>query len=550
MTVMNSRPGRISSLASTTLYLVIFLAGSFFFLLPTADPAVTGLSRDTAWRGYFTLLVGDDVSSALVTEALGRAGIRGVVSQTSASVSFNDIAGIATVAVADLSKRLDPRDPRLDPYMKGLPSYFHTRVNGRGMQILYLPAHASSILRINQLVHRSLDRYHIDWFLLEWSGLRRLLFAATFAIFVALLLYRTRRHRLLVALGALPWAAGVIAGGYGGFAASCVLAFAWAYVAEEGIPLFERFFEDRARKGADDTGGAGGAAVGPSIREFRARSAFYLLALAVAAVLRYDAAAGPISLLGLLPGLLATAALAALAAAKMRRQADNREHRLFLPNRILRRNAARALRGVYLSAVPILLILVMLPPVILLAIPSGTPVNVPRPVGASAGGGLSWSSLQRLWDRSRTGTLPDLADYITHRAYQDTFLYQSADASGGGIVYRFPRPDEQISIPGYAFDGMRVTEHPQVMFTFSEAWFQRQVAGAQGVAAMLRAQGRPTQVMVEPAGRVYGDGGMLLRHAGIVLLLFLPFLISLVRLTVRIRFGLRDTLVRRKKIEA
>ncbi|WP_455381842.1 hypothetical protein [Salinispira pacifica] len=562
MAVMNQRLRSLRAYLLPSAGLVLFLSGSLLFLFPFAGPQLAGGSPESSFRGYFTLLVGEEVGAGLVTDALERAGITGVVSSNTATVSFNDITGPTTVTVADIDRRLDPRDPRLDPYMKRVPAYFQTRVDGRGMQIYYLPAHNAGILRINSLVHRALDGFHIDWYLLEWNGLRRALFIVSFLVFVALLIYRTRRNRLIVALGSIPWAAGILTGGYGGFAASCVLVFAWAFLAEEGIPLLERLFEARAsgrrfrRHGDDSEMPRGLAALAGEIaaagvsRELKGRAGFYLVALAVAALLRYDASLGVASLLSLFPGLFATTALGITAGWAVRRRAERREHRIFMPSRILRPTILRALRGAYVGAVPLLLVLVMLPPIVLLAVPSGSQVSVPRPVTSGIRGGINWGSLEQLWSQRDPHALPDLADYLAHRAYQDSFLYQSTDRTGGGAAYRFPTPGETVTIPTYTFDGTRVTEHPEVMFTFGEGWFRKQLDRNDGLVAMLRTQGGPVEVQVEPAARLYGDATILLRHAGIVLLLFLPFLVSLVRLTVRIRYGLRDTLVRRKKIEA
>ncbi|HUX14195.1 MAG TPA: hypothetical protein VMW87_14300 [Spirochaetia bacterium] len=543
---MNQKLGRQLSYVLSFLCLLIFLSGCLLFIFPAADSLFPGSTRETSWRGYFSLLVGDDASDSLVTNALTRAGIAGVVSSSSTLIDFNDISRITSVPVSGLSERLDPADPRLDPFMTGVSAYFHTVVDGRKMQILYLPARSMNILRLNGLVHRALDAFHIDWYLLEWNGLRQTLFIVSFVVFVGLLVFRTRRHRALVAAGALPWLAGVLTGGYGGFAASCVLVFAWAYFVEEAVPSIEKRFEEQNARAPDSDS----ASASFWTRELGVRAGFYAVALAVALLLRYDAVSGAASLPGLVPGLTATAAFSVLGGSYLRRRAATREHPIFLPRRILQPTVARALRGVYGSAVPLLLILVMLPPVVLLAIPSGAPVHVPRPVPVAAAHGLGWDALARLWQKRKPDSLPDLSVYLAHRAYQDTFLYQTADVRGGGSAFRFPSPGETVDIPGYSFDGLRVTEHPRVMFTYTKDWYRDQLSGHNGIVGLLLAQGRPVEVMEKPAGRVFGDAAVLLRHAGVVLLLFLPFLISLMRLTVRLRHGLRDTIVRRKKIEA
>ena len=91
------------------------------------------------WRGYASLVVADSADLAKVVELLAR-GIRRdrIVSALTSTVSFSTFDGREEVAVADLDRRLDSRDPRYDPYMHKLPSLFRTSADGRSSHLLYL----------------------------------------------------------------------------------------------------------------------------------------------------------------------------------------------------------------------------------------------------------------------------------------------------------------------------------------------------------------------------------------------------------------------------
>ena len=89
-------------------------------LLPAALPADWFLSR--AWRGYYTVNAGPSAR-----ERLALLGPAGVVSRRTATVSFNAFSGHQTVVVADLAGRLDPADPRRDPYLTNVEGYFQSR---------------------------------------------------------------------------------------------------------------------------------------------------------------------------------------------------------------------------------------------------------------------------------------------------------------------------------------------------------------------------------------------------------------------------------------
>ena len=524
--------------AFAVLFAVGFAAGVLLILILPSHS-----SSNTTWRGYFTIVAGDNVADSVVTRALEKAGLSGVISASNATVSFTDFSGIKKVTIADIPERFDPVDPRLDPYMKRVSALFTTVVNGQAMQILYVPVSGVGthlpglgVLRVNSVAHRALDPLHITWYLLEWNGLRRVLFIVSFLVFCALLLIRTRHFRVSVLLGALPWVSGAFAGGYGSFAASCLLVFAWAYLLEEGVPAIERSsvklhsVSDESMLRQTDRFYS---------RELGARFAFFLVAVVVAAVLDYDGVSRMVA--RVLPGVLATAALAGLVARYVQWTRSSREHESFIPLRILPHSMTRTLRGSYSRLVPSLLFVLVFPPLVMLILPGDAQVYVPRPVPVAGITSLSWNDLGRLWERHAPSTLPDLSDYITHRAYQDAYLFNRP--------YEFPHPGQIVTIPEFTLGGLNMSEHPKVMMTFTDSWFKDQMHGG-GVPALLRSQGRAMMVERQPSGLVYADYAVLLRHTAIVLLVFFPFILSFVRMSMRIRFGLRDTFIRKRRLVA
>ncbi len=531
MKVKLSRPAQ--SVLISVLVAAFLLSVIAFLFFPAH------LQKNSAWRGYYTLVVSDRVSSRLIVDALSREGLQDVVAASTATVTFTDFSGMQSVSISDIPSRFDPVDPRIDPFMKRVGGLFHTSVDGRSMQILYIPLRSSltglpglGIVRVNALVHRALDPLHIDWHILEWDGLRRLLFVLSFALFLTLVVVRTRRYRLAVFLGALPWLSGPLSGGYGGFAASCVLLFAWAFLLEEAVPAAER----------KSFGRVAGHETGRSTAGLGIRIAFYATVAVVAAVLQYDASEVLVSLLRVIPGLVGTASLGFLIVWYGRRRRQSREHATFIPVRILQPSMLRAIRGSYTTVVPLLLFLLILPPVLLLLLPGSSQVYVPRPEPVAGVHGLGWSDLDRIWKQRDSRGLPDLSDYIAHRAYQDAFQYHRP--------FAFPHPGEEVTIPQYNFDGRTVTEHPQVMLTFTPAWFRLQMQTGSRLLSLLAAPGGATRVVREPAGRLYSDYAVLVRHTIIVLFVFLPFLVSLIRLSMQMRSGLRDTIIRKRRLEA
>ena len=77
------------------------------------------------WRGYYTVLVSGDSSVSTVQDRLKSAGLPSITAENSL-VRFDDFSSEASVPVSELASRFDPLDPRYDPYMRSVGSYFHT----------------------------------------------------------------------------------------------------------------------------------------------------------------------------------------------------------------------------------------------------------------------------------------------------------------------------------------------------------------------------------------------------------------------------------------
>ncbi|MGC9313063.1 MAG: hypothetical protein ACP5IA_10265, partial [Sediminispirochaetaceae bacterium] len=101
-----------------------------------------------------------------------------------------------------------------------------------------------------------------------------------------------------------------------------------------------------------------------------------------------------------------------------------------------------------------------------------------------------WESLRRFSEEQQEEPgdyLPDIADYVTHRAYQEGFLY--------GREYRFPDQDERIVLKVYEKQGLKVFGKDRVFKMFTEEWYEDIISDASqsGVSRLLCAQGEPVQ---------------------------------------------------------
>jgi hypothetical protein len=94
--------------------------------------------RESSWRGYSVLLVKSSVSEAEVLGCLGRAGIDRVISPSTESVLVSDWSKTRSMSLSEALRTLVPGDPRLDPYLQRLGSWFAARCDGVDYRAYYV----------------------------------------------------------------------------------------------------------------------------------------------------------------------------------------------------------------------------------------------------------------------------------------------------------------------------------------------------------------------------------------------------------------------------
>jgi hypothetical protein len=134
--------------------------------------------------------------------------------------------------------------------------------------------------------------------------------------------------------------------------------------------------------------------------------------------------------------------------------------------------------------------------------------------------GLSWTGLRSLArdgaagrQAAAGGDLANLADYISHRAFQEGLAFARP--------YSFPSPEERLVIPSFleGAQGPELVRADTVALRRDEAWLGRTLAGAPAgsVARLLVDQGRAVPVRLQPA-RGLGVGAAAALLYGIVVL--------------------------------
>lgn len=510
------------------------LAAGLFLVACLASFLPAGWLAARIWKGYYTVsFSGPARLGELLGELERQPGILAVVSRFTARVSVNTFSGYEQVPLYQLADRLDPADPRLDPYLRSAGNYFSPHSGGGSSELVYVRTERGPLflaLRLARLFSGATARFRV----LELDPLSSLLRVAFVAVGGWLLIRRmpASSPRLLLVLGLLPW---LLRAGAG--EARDLFAFFFLY------PLWLR-----ASLLAMNRPGAAGRTGRRAVRR-RRRSwlALQWERFGQPAVLAGAAAAAMVLVapgLRHLPGsaLAAAADLCLLAllpvAAALRSKPEG--HRPFRavpilssPRLLSGRRPARTSWHYSPAAWALPLLLAALPlasvPVLWLAkYLRGQEAPCLQAAG-SGFTGFSWAALSRLALTSDTDGLPHLADFVAHRAFQESL--------GLHRPYALPHPDERLYLSTYlpAGEGNGILQGSRVVKRFSDSWLRMTLASAPpgSLQRLLLDQGRAGRVRRLRETQLFASSRPLARGAAATLFLLVLLLLEEIGLTAR-----------------
>lgn len=103
-----------------------------FFVLPT-------LATESPWKAWRLLLVPEEQSEETVLTLLRNRGIDEVLSESLEPVTIADwTGGLQTIGLTEARRRLLPGDPRRDEYIERLEGWFHAQDAERNYRIFYI----------------------------------------------------------------------------------------------------------------------------------------------------------------------------------------------------------------------------------------------------------------------------------------------------------------------------------------------------------------------------------------------------------------------------
>ncbi|MFW5694135.1 MAG: hypothetical protein ACOCYB_03130 [Alkalispirochaeta sp.] len=491
---------------------VLCVAGLLLLLTPWRS--IVGSERLRPWQDFDAVVLPNSDDEAHAVQRLTDAG-EDVLYNGNASVLIEDFHGGTEVMIAELSRRLDPDDPRVDPFTASLSAMFRMETPTGSAAVLYLQRRGSILNRWTEL-NRSLDE--VEFYLLGWQPL--LPIASGVVVLLSLIpatvaLHRRRGNAVAVQLIV---AAYTTVGGPHTVIPAAVSGLAWVYWNARSYDLEREWLVH-----------------GPGVRWEREHAVALLFLLSATAAL-VATAPSTRAALGVAAALVGVWAMAVTG---HRRSVLRSEHRLFAPRRILRGRVS--LPGL----LPALSLLVAgSAGLIALSAGLGAPsreltapvpehLAVGQPVGGPAPGlPPAMDDLERIIAGMRALSPVDTplstAGYVAHRWYQETLMY--------GGQYQVPEMGHTIELQRLRREADELQAYRTEMERFDEEWISQQFSTPPGSAYRLFLQERGAfQVRFQPLRFAMIDLVVYGRRA---LLLLIPF----VTLGLSIRLPYRGVL--------
>lgn len=436
--------------------------------------------------GYLTVSIGFGHAEAVAR--LLDAGMGPILSPSNTHVLVSRINRLEQVPISEIDTLLDPLDPRRDPFIAELASYFE--IDGRN--VVYA-RHAGSLLRGYRQVRTALGP---DVRVAELDALARLA-----GVLVTLAAAGTSLIAVRKSMGwrMLAWtplfAPALLSGLAAGFTAAVTgLAIDWVVTST-----------DLVRKTRDGDG----AAVRSHAPRFLWLVAVAALGGATLVVLQHTGA-----LIVFLCAVVAAVSLHLLPSVARRHTLDE-GHRRFHPVQILRRHrffaAERRRRHVSLAVLVGIAVVVLGADLVLARVSSPRPVSQ-RPVADAV-------TLEDVQPLAGSTGLPNVADYLAHRAYQESFIY--------GGAYKVPAPGEEIVIERFnlAENGSLVAYEEPVL-AFDQSWVDAALEESPDGLVSLLARSAPAGVALSRREPLYSRYSRIVLHLLFLLLSSLPFMIG------------------------
>lgn len=501
----------------------LVIAGLLLLIAPGVSTA--GEEELRPWQTFDAVVIPDLEDEELAVQRLRNAG-ETVLYAGNASLLIEDFDGGAEVPIANLSQRLDPDDPRLDPFSSALITLFRGGGAGDPVAIIYLDRSGSLVSRWMELERHLAG---VDFYLLGWQPV--LPVAAGTVVFLSLLpvVFALRRRRSSAVAILLVVTIYTVRAGPNSVIPAILAGLAWAYWNAQSYEL-EREWLNYGR-----------------IVRLEQEHVPALILLVAACTAMVATAPTPSSGGGVMAALVG---IWSVGVAAHRWRVRRSEHPLFAPRRILRARVTfpgllPALSiGVAGSAALLTIGTILGGPVGELSAPVPEHLAVGQPSGERAEHHEEADEdLERIVEGMRALSPVDeplsTAGYLAHRWYQETLIY--------GGRYEVPGLNQVLELQRLRRGPTGLEAYQSEVGRFNQEWISRQFSTPPGSAYRLFIEERGAfRIRFQPLRFAVVDMLTYGRRVGLLLIPFIALAVG-IRLPYRGLLGTVGTVSRSER---
>lgn len=428
------------------------------------------------WKGHYTVLLqNDEYFRKFMRLPPSTFEASAFIADKTTFLDYSTFEGLQKVRVGQIESRFDPQDPRIDPYMTGLSTYFRSE---HDWIRVFVPSRLP-IFHFFTRLYSNLPDYGQRWRIAGYNVFSNVIAVLLSLVFLGILLcYRKDgRLRIWVGLGYVPWLFSLMTGDFHDLIAYFLLFSAWYLVLDDSLDALKQslFFGWKE----------------PNLGRLRSRYLYMGCAFLVTLLLRAPFSRFDVELLRGFAPLLADFCLAGPFMLVLFYRRWRSGHLVFAPLPIARRYPHVPVRKALV--VPIAALLVLSPLLARMARPQASG-SVPVPKKLESASQFDWKALDALWNEKAQGDLPNIADYVTHMVYQIGFPY--------GQAYDLPGENHSFTVSSFREDAAnkKISKAISTVALLDAAWLDELLAGPETgtLERMMLDQGTPVRVVLVP----------------------------------------------------
>jgi len=503
----------------TLRYLSISIILVLGIIVPLLLPSLLEVKQ--LWKGYYTVIYENENSTDKITSFFRKHNIGPVISKETSQAGFYDFSQFEYIPVQKVDSHFLDEDPRYDEYLKMLPYFFHPKGN-KEKNIMYVRSDMPILGFYSFLKKHSTEingKIRLADISFSW------VYAAAFIIILFGMLYVSRSYKLFSFLVSVPWVGAVLFSSYRFFLISVFLYISFIVAAKT---LFT--YENKDNK---------------SEKNFKNRFPLYVngfLFLFFFIIGNILISYSRLDMLYLLAAVTGMGVIAYVYRWIIIIRDEKREHPTFRHVRILSWREYDEKIGLPALLVRAGLILLVVAAPFMQSFVSGDQGGrMPIPQSQNSLKGITLSSLKNLSSNKNQNELPNLSDYITHMAFQQSFAY-------GNREYVFPEKNEEITVPVYEKKEGKIIQKKKIIMVFDEKWMQGvlEKISPGSIESILHLQGKPVTVYYGPRQKQFEYLLVFWYALPTVLALFIPVIFSKLILITGLGYGMRKFQQRRE----